>query len=49
MKEKWGFVLLGIWLIAIGVLKFVPIGIPFVGIILGVIALLAGVFIIFGK
>lgn len=49
MKENWGFILLGIWLIATGVLSFVSVGIPFLGIILGLVALLAGIFIIFGK
>ena len=50
MKIKnWGMTLLAIWLIVSGVLAVIPISIPFIGIILGVVAVAAGVLILLNK
>ncbi len=46
-----GFVLLGIYLILVGLTSLIAVGIPsiFLSILLGVLALLAGIFIIMGR
>ena len=49
MSKKLGMQLLGIWLILTGVLQVVSISIPFIGIIMAVLAIAAGVLLLFGK
>lgn len=49
MSKKLGMQLLGIWLILTGVLHVVSIAIPFMGVIMAVLAILAGVLLLFGK
>lgn len=50
MKIKnWGMTLLAVWLIVTGALAIVPISIPFIGIILGVVAVASGILILLNK
>jgi hypothetical protein len=49
-KTNWGGLLLGIWLIATGVLHLVPrLGFSGSGEILAVLAIVAGVFMVSGR
>ena len=48
--KKFGMILLGIWLIATGLVYFIPaIGISIVMIILAILAIVAGLLLLFGK
>ena len=44
-----GFQLLGIWLVAQGAIGLVPILLPGLGIVMSVVALLAGLLILIGR
>jgi hypothetical protein len=45
-NRRLGTTLLAVWLIAQGILTLVPIGIPFIGQILAILAITAGVLIL---
>lgn len=47
--KNLGMILLSIWLIATGVLQMVKIPIPFIDIILAILAVAAGVLILMGR
>jgi len=50
ISKSLGMTLLGIWLIVTGLLYFIPaIAIPIVLIILAIVAIVAGLLILFGK
>lgn len=50
MTKKLGMTLLGIWLIVMGILEVFSIGVPaFVTIVLGIVAIVAGLLLLFGK
>ncbi len=49
LKKSVGMFLLGIWLIASGAKQIVSISFPYSGFILAVLAIAAGVFLVFGK
>ena len=49
LPKNLGMTLLGIWLIATGVLSFVKIEGSIVGVIMAIIAIIAGILILFGK
>lgn len=46
IKKGLGFLLLGIWLIAMGLLSLLQLSIPYSEVILGLLAIAAGVLII---
>lgn len=48
VTRNLGFLLLGIWLILTGLVAFVP-SIAGLGVILSLLAVLAGIFILFGR
>ncbi|MEL7570265.1 MAG: hypothetical protein AAGU14_06840 [Eubacteriaceae bacterium] len=48
-NKRLGLVLLGIWLIVTGLLKFISIPIPYLSNIMAVIAIVAGVLILLSK
>lgn len=48
-SKKLGMQLLGIWLILTGVLSIVSIPIPYIGIVLAILAIVAGILLLFGK
>ena len=47
--KNLGFLLMGIWLIATGLLQVVSIQIPYTGVILALLAIVSGVLIVLGK
>jgi hypothetical protein len=49
LPKKLGMLLLGIWLIVTGLLQVVSIHIPAIGIILALLAIAAGVLILFDR
>ncbi len=49
MKNTWGVILLAIWLIAFGATLALNMHFDYQGIILGVLAIVAGVFLLLGK
>ena len=50
LSKSLGMILLGIWLIVTGILAVFSIAVPaFVGIILGIVAIVAGLLLLFGK
>lgn len=49
MNRKLGLILLSIWLIVTGLQKFISIPIPYLGNIMAVIAIAAGILILIGK
>lgn len=49
INENLGFILLGVWLIAVGALSLLSITFAYRELILGLVALAAGILIIFGK
>lgn len=49
MNKRLGFSLLGIWLIVTGLQKFISIPVPYLGTIMAVIAIAAGVLILLSK
>lgn len=49
MTKKKGMLLLSIWLIVTGLLQLVSIPIPFISIIMAVLAIAAGIFILLGR
>ena len=49
LSKKLGMILLGIWLIATGLLQVITISIPAIGIVLAIIAIAAGLLLLFGK
>jgi len=49
ITKNLGFLLLGIWLIVSGLLQFVDLSIPSMGVILSALAIAAGVMILLGK
>ena len=49
LVKNWGMILLSIWLIVTGLLQVVSIRIPAIGIILAVLAMVAGVLILFDR
>ena len=48
-SKNLGMLLLGIWLIATGVLVFVPITFAYTGQVLAVLAIVAGILILLGR
>lgn len=48
-QRNIGMLLLGIWLILTGILPFLKITFPSLGVILAAIAVLAGIFILMGR
>jgi len=48
-NRNLGMLLLGIWLILTGLLQVVSLSIPGIGIIMAVLAIVAGVLIVMGK
>jgi hypothetical protein len=46
---KIGMILLGIWLIATGILQVFKIPIPFIGIVLGIVAIITGLIFLFSR
>lgn len=48
-NKRLGLVLLGIWLIVTGLQKFISIPIPYLGSIMAVIAIVAGILILLSK
>jgi hypothetical protein len=46
---NWGFILLAIWLIVTGVCVVFAVGHPVLHVILGIIAIFAGVLILIGR
>ncbi len=48
-KSNLGMLFLGVWLIATGVLAFVPVAIAHLGLILSALAIAAGVLILLGR
>jgi hypothetical protein len=49
LTKSLGMTLLGIWLIATGLLQVVTISIPYIGIILAILAIAAGLLLLLGK
>jgi len=49
MTRRIGMILLGIWLIATGLLQVISVAIPGIGIIMAILAMVAGLFILIGK
>jgi hypothetical protein len=49
VNKNMGLLLLSIWLIISGVAKFVALPIPSLDVMMGALALVAGVFILLGK
>ncbi len=49
LTKKLGLTLLGIWLILTGLLQIVSIQIPYVAIILGILAIATGGLLLLGK
>lgn len=47
--KKWGMILLPIWLILTGLSQLIDIPIPFLGVVLGILAIAAGVLLLLGK
>jgi hypothetical protein len=47
--KNWGMLLLGVWLIATGVTPFVHITVINIGLVLAILAIVAGVCILFGR
>lgn len=47
--KKIGMTLLAVWVLATGLLSVISIDIPFIGIIMGILAIAAGVLLLFGK
>ena len=47
--KNLGMILLGIWLVATGVLQLISIPIPFINVIMAVLAAAAGVLILLGR
>ncbi|NMC56840.1 MAG: hypothetical protein GYA50_06445 [Eubacteriaceae bacterium] len=48
-NKRLGLILLGIWLIVTGLLKFISIPVPYLGSIMAVIAIVAGILILLSK
>jgi hypothetical protein len=48
-RGNYGKLLLGIWLIASGVAAIVPIPIPFLGLLLSLLAIAAGIFLLLDR
>ena len=48
-RGNYGKLLLGIWLIASGVSAIVPIPIPFLGFLLSLLAIAAGIFLLLDR
>jgi hypothetical protein len=49
LPKHLGMVLLGIWLIVTGLLKFVSIPIPAMGVVMAILAIAAGVLVLLGR
>ena len=49
LTKSLGMTLLGVWLIVTGLLQVVSISIPYIGLIMAVIAIVAGLLILVGK
>lgn len=49
LSKRLGMVLLGIWLIATGIIQIFCISFLVLGIILAIVAIVAGLLLIFGK
>ena len=49
VTRNQGMLLLSIWLILIGLLELVRIPIPFLNVIMSILAIVAGAFILIGK
>lgn len=49
MTKKMGMILLGVWLIATGLLQIVSISIPAAGVILAILAIVTGLLLLLGK
>ena len=48
-RGNYGKLLLGIWLIASGVVAIVPAPIPFLGLLLSLLAIAAGIFLLLDR
>ncbi len=49
MIHNWGLILLSIWLIVTGILNALSIGNQVIRVILGIVAVIAGILILLGK
>lgn len=49
IQRQWGFVLLALWLIAQGMVVAFSLTFREIDLVLAIVAILAGVFILFGK
>lgn len=49
MTKKMGMTLLGVWLIATGVISVFSISIPAAGIVLAILAIVTGLLLLLGK
>lgn len=49
LNKKLGMILLSIWLIVTGLLQVVTISIPSIAVILAIVAIAAGLLLLFGK
>ncbi|MBZ5668535.1 MAG: hypothetical protein LAO04_02250 [Acidobacteriia bacterium] len=49
LVKNLGMLLLGIWLIVSGLLQVVRISVPHIGILMGLLAIAAGVLVLFGR
>jgi hypothetical protein len=48
-KKGLGTLLLAIWLIVTGLLTFLPIAIPYINVIMAILAIAAGVLLLLGR
>ena len=49
LRKNLGFLLLGIWLVVTGLMGLLHFGFPYSGVILGLLALFAGLLILAGR
>jgi hypothetical protein len=49
LPKRLGMILLGIWLVATGLLQVVNISIPGINVIMAILAIAAGIVVLFGK
>jgi hypothetical protein len=49
IQRNWGFVLLALWLIAVGMISVFALSFREIDLVLGIVAILAGLFILVGK
>lgn len=49
ITKKFGMILLAIWLILTGLLQLVKVDIPYIGVVMSILAIAAGVLILLDK